>query len=450
MQADFTPYFGDLRDPPIRAIRAFLGVDDRFEVDWVPREDGLLLVLESAAGATLHLHVREGEGPWQLGERTITVARKVRGASPLDDPDHRQFLEAFGRALKADPDGRTSALSAVLEAIADHHHRRGLSDALLRSVQRSTHGVTGVMRIGFRCNQDCQFCWQARDWGDPPSELLMTWLDELAAEGCTALSISGGEPTLEKTLPELIERATTVHGMDVHLQSNAIRMASERYAERLGQTGLDSVLVSLHSADPAISDGLTRAPGTHGKTVAGIRNLLKTPVRVALNCVVERDNYEGLEDHARLVVQLHQEAGEGGIRVVNYSQASDYYDEALFREKLVSMADVQPHLTAALQILQAAGIPVEAIGMCGFPACAIREVPAAVSWYERDVLEPAHLEARDVEGSVCTGCAARFWCPGVRSAYRDMFGEEGLVPFEAVPPEVEVNRKVRAAAADTL
>ncbi|MBI2402360.1 MAG: radical SAM protein, partial [Gemmatimonadetes bacterium] len=76
------------------------------------------------------------------------------------------------------------------------------------------------------------------------------------------LVLSGGEPTVNPHLEAYIHLAKEVGIQDVSLMTNAVRLEEPGVAESLRAAGLDRVFVSLHAPDAALSDRLTRAPGT--------------------------------------------------------------------------------------------------------------------------------------------------------------------------------------------
>jgi molybdenum cofactor biosynthesis enzyme MoaA len=289
----------------------------------------------------------------------------------------------------------------------------------------------GMLLLGFRCSQDCHFCWQARDWPDVDAARYDAWLDDMAAQGVRAVTFTGGEPTLYAALPALVERARSLD-MTVHLQTNAIRLGKPDYLARLVSAGVSSLLVSLHAADAELSDRMTRAPGTHVRTLQGIRAALAAGLYVALNCVVERANVQALAAHARFVVdELVAPFSGAGVRLVNYSQPGPYFDRPQFLHAIAPLGEVRPQLSAAVRTLHAAGVEVATTTTSGFPRCVL-EPDVAVGWQLREAQETQDLSSRAF-ASVCQACAAKPYCVGPRRESLERDGERGLLPFVALP-----------------
>jgi pyruvate-formate lyase-activating enzyme len=289
-----------------------------------------------------------------------------------------------------------------------------------------------VLRLGFRCNQRCGFCWQSREWPDAPEDYYHRWVDEVADAGRRAVCFSGGEPTLHAALPSLVARASG-RGLRVMLQTNAVRLAQREYLKALCDAGLRAVFVSYHSHLPAVSDAMTRAPGTHGRTEEGLRRCLEAGLEVSLNTVVERDNHALLGALAEAVVaRFVAPYPDNPVATVSLSHPSPYYDRERWKGAAVSLEALRPALVACAGYLEDHGVTVEGLGTCGFPACALRDDPRLL---RRATLarEDLHDQEGRAYGRRCEACAARGHCLGVKRDYLDEHGEAGLVPFTADP-----------------
>jgi organic radical activating enzyme len=285
------------------------------------------------------------------------------------------------------------------------------------------------IRLGFRCNQDCGFCWQSRTWPEPPVEYYYRWIDEFAALGRTTLTFSGGEPTIHRELPRLIEYASKKRGFEVWLQTNAIRFAKREFVEELVDAGLDLAFISFHSHLHEVSDSMTRAPRTHKKTVAGIERALESNVSIMLNCVVERRNFLTLGAHAQYIIDnFVNRFPRDLIKQVIYSHPNEYHTIEEWRENVVALDELSPHLGEALNKLLQEKVPVQAIGTCGFPPCILKDFPQL-----HRKLNCSELATEDTSGrflvSACSNCSAKSTCLGVRKEYVSVYGERGITPF---------------------
>ncbi len=435
--SDLSPFVTSLYDGMIPDVRRLLGV-----------AEGTSVRLESATRSDVPWALRVrllGEPPleieiggpapgvrtWFVGKSlTLSYGRPPGASDPLGDPVRRMALEGL-RARLAAADARDDGLiSKIRDAVVRQRPYRGVKDVYYRQISPRS----ALVRLGFRCNQRCNFCWQDRDWPDAPSELYFRWLDEIAAAKRRDVCFSGGEPTIHPDLPALVERAARHHGLEVSCQTNAIRLAKAEYLATLVAAGLRTVFVSYHSADPEVSDRMTVAPGTHRRTVAGIEACLRAGVRVELNCIIERANVRGLDAHARSIVERFVKPfPKNPVVRVSYSDPEQYHDVKAWDRARVPLDEVRPHLLEAVSILTAAGVGVEGLGTCGFPPCMFRDQPALLSWFALDEEDSTDMSSR-AYGEACDGCAVRTRCLGVRQHTIEEGGGRWLVPFTEAPP----------------
>jgi MoaA/NifB/PqqE/SkfB family radical SAM enzyme len=374
--------------------------------------------------------VAAAAGAWTAGRLRITVARPS-DPRVLKTPAFRAVLSALAARVAADGGG------AAGEALDALHHRwatlETLDDRMFRHIEVAHSGVTGLLRTGFTCNQDCAFCPEGRDWPNPSDDEIFGWFDEMVAAGIQRLTICGGEPTIWRRLPELLDKAGRQHGLPVHMNTNAIQLAKPGVAERLRDAGLESILVSLHAADEALSDAITRAPGTWKRTVVGIDRALDAGLFVILNCCVDTRNVDHLPDHARFIRDRYATRDHNPVRMVNYSAPGVGYNVDHYLETLVDYETATPKVTEAVTILGEVGVLMEVAGTCGFPSCVVREVTPFVPWRPRSTMDAHHRSARTEGPTPCQRCAVADQCIRPRREYLQVHGERGLVPYAEVP-----------------
>lgn len=281
----------------------------------------------------------------------------------------------------------------------------------------------GLVRVGFGCNQDCGLCWQDRDWGRFPPEQVLGWIEDLRAMGAQRLIISGGEPMLDRSLDRYIRRAKELGYDEITLETNAIQCAKPGLAERLRDAGLDLAFVSLHSGDAEVSDAITRAPGTHARTVLGVHALMTAGVPVKFNAVMSG---EGLDHLAGLPDFLHREFSrhEVSLRLM-LSYPTEPYDDALFARILPEPEKLRRVLRETLDRCFALGVRVDGLdGPCGPPLCAHGADRRVVSL---ETVREALPFRRYLP--VCEGCSVRSACFGVRTHDVSLYGERCAAPI---------------------
>lgn len=149
-----------------------------------------------------------------------------------------------------------------------------------------------------RCNLRCAYCmpenpsWLPRDQLLTIEELLRLTALFVTQLGITNVRLTGGEPTLRRGLPELIEGLQLLRprGLQrVSMTSNATRLAE--LAPALKAAGLDDLNISIDARDPALFQKLTRGPIE--PVLEGIAAARDAGLPFKLNAVVIRDYNDG-------------------------------------------------------------------------------------------------------------------------------------------------------------
>jgi radical SAM protein with 4Fe4S-binding SPASM domain len=166
------------------------------------------------------------------------------------------------------------------------------------------------LQVADRCNHACVHCYQVQGRkGEMSLDEVKAVIDDLAASGVMLLNVSGGEATLRPDLLDILRHARS-RGFALRLFTNAYTMTPELAAElrRIGLLGVD---VSVYSDDPAQHDAVTMVPGSHARTVAGVRAMVAAGLRVHLKVPTTA----GVPDAGPRVRRLADEIG-GGLTVV--------------------------------------------------------------------------------------------------------------------------------------
>jgi len=156
------------------------------------------------------------------------------------------------------------------------------------------------------CNFNCVYCRVGGE-GLPPNGVLMSSEEiigvvKVASEvGFKHLKITGGEPTLRKDLFEIIYGCSELESLDeVQLVTNGSALTKE-YAQRLVDSGLDNITISLDAASREKFKDMTKRDRFE-KVISGIYAAREVGLPVTINSVVMQRNkreVEGLIEIAR-------------------------------------------------------------------------------------------------------------------------------------------------------
>jgi len=204
------------------------------------------------------------------------------------------------------------------------------------------------LAVTYRCNNDCAHCYNARE-RDYPELTTAAWksiLDKLWDLGVPHIVFTGGEATLRNDLPELIAHAEK-NGQITGLNTNARRLANEKYVQQLLDAGLDHVQVTVESCVPEVHDQMMRVKGAHKQTVAGLKNVLASPLYVMTNTTMLRTNVDTIPATLDFLADL-------GVPTVGLN-ALIYSGNGLTVGSGLAESELQPILDVAIQKTEAHG-----------------------------------------------------------------------------------------------
>jgi radical SAM protein with 4Fe4S-binding SPASM domain len=162
------------------------------------------------------------------------------------------------------------------------------------------------IKLTWRCNLRCEMCnvWRQERENVLTPERLRSLADELADLGCRKVHLSGGEVLLRSDLYDLIGYLTA-KGMRVNLTTNGTLLTRDA-ALRLADSGLRAASISIDSPQRRVHDRI-RGQGAWRRTLKGLGELRRAQekrrvkLRIRVNTVVSRTNYESLDKLATFV-----------------------------------------------------------------------------------------------------------------------------------------------------
>jgi radical SAM protein with 4Fe4S-binding SPASM domain len=168
--------------------------------------------------------------------------------------------------------------------------------------------ILSEIAVTYRCNLKCTFCYAGCNCTANPTgdnrEMTATQIREVLCSlyekaKVPSVSFTGGEATLRKDLPDLVEYAAKL-GMRVNLITNGV-LVSDALARDLASAGLASAQVSLEGVCPETHEALTQVPGSFRKTIEAVRCFSDAGIRVHTHTTINRDNLSECAEMARFV-----------------------------------------------------------------------------------------------------------------------------------------------------
>jgi radical SAM protein with 4Fe4S-binding SPASM domain len=151
--------------------------------------------------------------------------------------------------------------------------------------------LEGTLETTFRCNLSCVHCYvnqpaSSRDERakELPLSRLEALVDELAAEGCLDLLLTGGEVLLRPDFPALYLHAVKA-GLRVTVFTNGT-LVTDRIAELFAEYHPACVEITLYGMTRETYERVTRVPGSFDRCRDGIRRLHSLGVPLKLKTMV--------------------------------------------------------------------------------------------------------------------------------------------------------------------
>lgn len=172
--------------------------------------------------------------------------------------------------------------------------------------------ISYSIEITFACSNSCHTC--ANVWGSQRDESLDNWkylIDRIAPfenrrKYSDLFIITGGEPTLHKAFPQIIEYVDTL-GIP-HALFTTARWKNPDDIIRLyqGCQNFIGMLVSLHGSTPAAHNAFVNSDDSaFDETCQNIRRASKSGIEIFTNTVVTKHSCSQIED----IVSLSKELG---------------------------------------------------------------------------------------------------------------------------------------------
>lgn len=161
-----------------------------------------------------------------------------------------------------------------------------------------------------RCNLDCLYCYNY--WKTDKNNLTpkFSFIDSIKTlkkayknHFVSNLIFTGGEPTLESRLPELVLFAR-MKGSNVTIITNG-NWNNHDTIDNLIELGVRNWELPLHSNDSFIHDSMTRINGSHSNVLKSIEYLKNKGITPIIDIVLSKMNYDSFLSTLNLLKSLN-------------------------------------------------------------------------------------------------------------------------------------------------
>jgi MoaA/NifB/PqqE/SkfB family radical SAM enzyme len=165
-----------------------------------------------------------------------------------------------------------------------------------------------IMNVTYLCNNHCTFCavgTRTQVHGHPTRQ--REHLEEFRNQGVEMVDFDGGEPTLNPELIPLIRYARQIGYQRINVTTNGRLAFYEDFAKKLVNSGLTTLLFSVHGPDAQSHAAQVGVAEAFDQTVGGIRQSLKHAppgVELGMNITITKGNFQKLEGVTQLAWDL--------------------------------------------------------------------------------------------------------------------------------------------------
>jgi len=248
------------------------------------------------------------------------------------------------------------------------------------------------------CNVKCRHCynfWRDESMGSATLDVdrLDRVIDRMIEAEVFHVILTGGEPFSKfDLLTHALER---LRDTDITTSCNSnLMLVSDEKIKALRDLGLDHILTSLPSIDPALNDYIMSAVGSYEKIISGIRCTVDNGIRVSVNMVITRQNFEQVYEMGRLVSELGcQKLFVTRSVPPTYSEENDDSEYALTPEEQKFALD------EALRVKEDFGIMIGTL--VSYPLCFLSDLQKYADFVGRGCpAQAGHRMSLNADGTV--------------------------------------------------
>ncbi len=142
-----------------------------------------------------------------------------------------------------------------------------------------------------------------RDTHELTTEEAFGVLDQIVELGKPILVITGGDPMMRRDVFDILGGAVQ-RGLKVGFSPSATKLVTRAAIERVRDTGVDMVHVSLDGSCPDVHDSFRRVPGAFQRTMEIVHDVRDVGLPLQIGTTVSRHNIKDLPAIAEVVRQI--------------------------------------------------------------------------------------------------------------------------------------------------
>lgn len=195
-----------------------------------------------------------------------------------------------------------SSLYQLFYAYSTSNSKKSAYNYIEQEYKKECKKKEKIIHVSNVCNNNCTYC-KKPNTVISSSGGIKNRIKELRNKNVEWITISGGEPTLN---PDLIEIINIIHkeGFKIRLNTNARMLAYPHYAEELFRVGINRISVPIFSKEHKAHDKITKVKGSLDQSINGIKNWKKLGGDVEIRTIPVPENENRMVDTIDLILKL--------------------------------------------------------------------------------------------------------------------------------------------------
>ena len=184
-----------------------------------------------------------------------------------------------------------------------------LEGEILQVMQERDQLYSATIELTYACNEQCIHCYanypeSAFHESKIAVDDYRLLIDELYAAGCMHISLTGGDPFMNKDFMNVFEYARD-KGFVCDIYTNGLYLAEHPTTlARIAERHVRTFYISLYGASAETHDRVTAVRGSFDKTIHAIKEIHRLGIPVVLNVMLLSVNYQDAAQIVRLADEL--------------------------------------------------------------------------------------------------------------------------------------------------
>ena len=196
-----------------------------------------------------------------------------------------------------------------------------------------------LLELTHKCPLECPYCYNQLDFAKIDDKMKKEdWLrviEEAREMGVVQIGFSGGEPLLNKDLPELIKKASGL-GFYTNLITSGVG-AEEGLVKKLKEAGLKNVQIGIQSSEKEIMTLLTNNKTAYEQKIKFAKEVKEAGMQIVINATIHKLNI----DHVDKIIEFAHNLGAEYLEIANvqyYGWALENIDKLLPSKEQITEA----------------------------------------------------------------------------------------------------------------